>query len=317
MTRPAVLPDNFTIALVATVIVASLLPCRNQAAYAFNIATNCAIATLFFLNGAKLSREAVVAGATHWRLHLLVLSCTFVMFPILAVALRPVLEPLVGKDLYIGVLFLCTLPSTIQSSIAFVSIARGNVAAAVCSASMSNLLGIFLTPVLVGLIVIHHRGSLTSWKTVGDICLQLLLPFIAGQVARKWIAGWVHRRRGLLKYVDQGSILLVVYTAFSEAVIQGLWRQVPQRAMWGLILVCAVLLAIALLATRFLARRLAFSKEDEIAIMFCGSKKSLATGVPIAKVLFPVGAIGAIVLPLMIFHQIQLMVCAVLAKKYA
>jgi sodium/bile acid cotransporter 7 len=217
-----------------------------------------------------------------------------------------------------GILFLCALPSTVQSSIAFVAIARGNVPAAVCSASASSLLGIFVTPVLVGLLLAtHHDANTSAWKSIGDICMQLLVPFIAGQIARRWIGRWVDRYRNTLKYVDQGSILLVVYTAFSEAVNQGLWQQMPLPTLGGLIVVCLVLLAIALWMTRLAARRLGFDKEDEITIVFCGSKKSLATGVPMAKVLFPVNAVGAIVLPLMLFHQIQLMVCAVLAQRYA
>ncbi|HSD38612.1 MAG TPA: bile acid:sodium symporter family protein [Rhodocyclaceae bacterium] len=322
MSRPSYLPDNFTLALVTTVLIASLLPCKGTTAHVFNIVTNIAIGLLFFLHGAKLSREAVIAGATHWRLHLVVMLSTFAMFPLLGLALKPVLAPLVTPDLYTGILFLCALPSTVQSSIAFVAIARGNVPAAVCSASASSLLGIFVTPLLVGvLLATHHEvgtsGQTSAWKSIADICLQLLVPFIAGQIARKWIGAWVDRNKGSLKYVDQGSILLVVYTAFSEAVNQGLWQQMPLPALGGLIAVSLVLLAIALWVTRFAAQRLGFSKEDEITIVFCGSKKSLATGVPMAKVLFPVHAVGAIVLPLMLFHQIQLMICAVLAQRYA
>src|SRR6201996_5797441 len=159
MARPKLLPDNFTLALAGTVIVASFLPCRGSVAVAFNWITNIAIGLLFFLHGAKLSREAIVAGATHWRLHLLVLLSTFVLFPALGVALKPLLSPLVTPALYTGILFLCTLPSTVQSSIAFTSMAKGNVPAAVCSASASSLLGIIVTPVLVGLTMSTHAAG--------------------------------------------------------------------------------------------------------------------------------------------------------------
>ncbi len=311
------LPDRFTCALIATVVLATVLPCRGAAAGVFEVLTDMAIALLFFLHGAKLSREAVVAGATHWRLHLTVLASTFVLFPLLGWLLRPVLAPLVTPDLYLGVLFLCALPSTVQSSIAFTSIARGNVAAAICSASASSLLGIFLTPLLVGLMLESHGQGGMSWGAIGAIVLQLLVPFVAGQVAQRWIGGWVARHRGLVAYVDQGSILLVVYTAFSAAVLQGLWKQVPLPVLGGLLLVNAVLLAIALLATRYGARALGFDRADEITIVFCGSKKSLASGVPMAKVLFAGHPLGTIVLPIMLFHQIQLMTCAVLARRYA
>ena len=311
------LPDRFTCALIVTVALASMLPCRGATASAFNVLTDLAIALLFFLHGAKLSREAVVAGMTHWRLHLTVLASTFALFPLLGVLLRPVLSPLVTPDLYLGVLFLCTLPSTVQSSIAFTSMARGNVPAAICAASASSLLGIFITPLLVGVLLESHGQAGMSWDAVGAIVLQLLVPFVAGQVAQRWIGRWVERRRAMLTYVDQGSILLVVYTAFSAAVLQGLWKQMPLPVLGGLLVVNAVLLAVALLATRYGARVLGFKRADEITIVFCGSKKSLASGVPMAKVLFAGHPLGAIVLPIMLFHQMQLMVCAVLARRYA
>ncbi|HEV7833880.1 MAG TPA: bile acid:sodium symporter, partial [Caballeronia sp.] len=211
MTRPKFLPDNFTLALVGTVILASLLPCRGAAAVGFNWLTNIAVGLLFFLHGAKLSREAIVSGMTHWRLHIVVLLSTFALFPLLGLALKPVLTPLVTPALYMGILFLCTLPSTVQSSIAFTSIAKGNVPAAVCAASASSLLGIFITPALVGLVVTDgsgHAGS--AWHTVGNIVLQLLVPFIAGQLLRPVISKWLDKNRSILRFVDQGSILLVV-----------------------------------------------------------------------------------------------------------
>ena len=316
MARSRFIPDNFTLTLIAVVITASLLPCSGKVAVAFNWITNIAIGLLFFMHGAKLSREAIVAGITHWRLHLLVFAATFVMFPLLGVALRPLLQPLVTPDLYVGILFLCALPATVQSAIAFTSMARGNVPAAVCSASASSLIGIFLTPVLVGLLLSQH-GAASSLDAVRAIVLQLLVPFIAGQIARRWIGAWVERHKAVLSTIDRSSILLVVYTAFSEAVIQGLWQQIPLTALAGLVVVCAVLLALALFVTTFAARRLGFSKEDEITIVFCGSKKSLASGIPMARVLFASHAVGAVVLPLMLFHQMQLMVCAVLAQRYA
>ena len=316
MTRSRFIPDNFTLLLTAAIIAASTVPCRGTAAVVFNVITNIAIGLLFFMHGAKLSREAVVAGFTHWRLHLLIFACTFAMFPLLGIALRPLLEPLVTPELYVGMLFLCALPATVQSAIAFTSMARGNVAGAVCSASASSMIGIFLTPALVGVLLPQH-GSAVSLDAIRSIVLQLLVPFIAGQIARRWIGEWVQARKASLAMIDRSSILLVVYTAFSEATIQGLWQQIPPRALIGLVVACVVLLALALTITTVLARRLGFNKQDEITIVFCGSKKSLASGIPMARVLFESSAVGAVVLPLMLFHQLQLMVCAVLAQRYA
>jgi sodium/bile acid cotransporter 7 len=311
------LPDRFTCALLCTVLLASVLPCRGATAQLFNVLTDVAIALLFFLHGAKLSRAAVVAGITNWRLHLTVLASTFVLFPLLGWLLRPVLSPLVTPDLYLGVLFLCTLPSTVQSSIAFTSIARGNVSAAVCSASASSLLGIVITPLLVGVMLESHGRGGMSWDAVSGIVMQLLVPFVAGQVAQRWIGDWVQQHKPLVGLVDQGSVLLVVYSAFSAAVLEGLWKQAPPSVLGGLLVLNAVLLAAALLITCYGARALGFDKQDEITIVFCGSKKSLASGVPMAKVLFAGHPLGMIVLPIMLFHQIQLMTCAVLARRYA
>ena len=313
----ALLFDRFTIALVATVAIASVLPCRGEIAAAFKLLTSGAIALLFFLHGAKLSREAVIAGLTHWRLHLVVFLCTFALFPLLGVALLPLATATIGRPLALGLLFLCTLPSTVQSSIAFTSIARGNVPAAVCSASFSSLIGIVLTPLLVNALIHAQGTSSAPAGAIRDITLQLFVPFVAGQLARRWIGGFIGRHKLLVGLVDRGSILLVVYTAFSAAVVAGLWHQVSARALALLLVLCGLLLAIALFATSQLGRLLRFARADRITIVFCGSKKSLATGVPMANVLFAGGAVGTIVLPLMLFHQVQLMVCAVLAQRWA
>ncbi len=314
----ALLFDRFTIALICTVLVASFLPCRGETAHVFGTVTNLAIALLFFLHGAKLSREAIIAGMTHWRLHLLVLACTFVMFPLLGWMSRPLVAALVGAPLATGFVFLCALPSTVQSSIAFTSIARGNVPAAVCAASASSLLGIFVTPLLVSLLI--HSGAdaaASPGNAVRDIVLQLFVPFVAGQIMRRWIGGWVDSHKKITGIVDRGSILLVVYTAFSAAVVEGLWHQVTATTLVWLLVLCSALLLVALVATAQLGLRLGFSRADRITILFCGSKKSLASGVPMANVLFTPATVGLAVLPLMLFHQIQLMVCAVLAQRYA
>lgn len=317
MTRPRLLPDNFTLCLIAAMLGASLLPVQGQSAVVFSWVTNLAIALLFFMHGAKLSREAIWSGASHWRLHLVVFGCTFVMFPLLGLALKPLLAPLVGHELYLGMLFLCALPATVQSAIAFTSLARGNVAAAVCSAAISSLLGIFITPFLIMLLLGADAGSGDTLGAIGQITVQLLLPFIAGQIARRWIGGWIEQNKTWLKGVDQGSILLVVFGAFSAAVVEGLWQSIPLLQLGGLILACCILLTVVLLLVEQLARRLGFNTEDRITILFAGSKKSLATGIPMAQVLFAGGSMGVMILPLMVFHQIQLMVCAVLAERYA
>lgn len=309
-------PDWYIILIVSMVVLASLLPARGAAAPAFGMATKIAIGTVFFLHGAKLSREAVIRGVTHWRLHLLVLAATFVLFPILCLGLAALPGWITPAALAPGMIFLGCLPSTIQSSIGFTAIARGNVAATVASATASNLLGIALTPLLAALLM-HTQGGGLSLHSLQSIIVQLLVPFVAGQVLRQWIGGWVAKQGKLLSYVDRGSILLVVYSAFSEAVVGGIWSKVSALDLFRLLILCAVLLGLVLLATVTAARAFRFDKADEITIVFCGSKKSLASGVPMAGVLFPGATLGLVLLPIMLFHQIQLMACAVIAQNYA
>jgi sodium/bile acid cotransporter 7 len=314
--------DPFIVGLVTAVILATFLPCHGEGAVVFGFITNAAIALLFFLHGAKLSRQAILDGIGNWRLHLTVLASSFVMFPLVGMALRSGLGHWVNAPMLDGLLFLCLLPSTVQSSIAFTSIAHGNVPAAVCSASASNVLGMFVTPVLVGLLLAgeldqNGAGGGISVEAVGGILLQLLAPFILGHLSRPLTAKWLGRHKFVVSLVDRGSILLVVYGAFSEAVVRGIWRQVSLDQILLLIGVCGALLAIVLGLTAFAARRLGFDKADEIAIVFCGSKKSLATGVPMAGILFPPASVGLIVLPVMLFHQLQLMACALIAQRYA
>ncbi|GBR08398.1 bile acid:sodium symporter family protein [Acetobacter oeni] len=307
-------PDPFLLSLIVTLIIATILPCHGAAVPVFQWLAIIVIAIMFFLQGARLSRTAVVNGLTAWKLHLTILACTFALFPLLGLALHALAPGLLLDDVWMGVLFLCCLPSTVQSSIAFTSIGRGNVPAAVCSATASNIAGIFITPLLVGLVLAKHGAQ--SGGVMG-IVLQLLLPFVAGQLLQPWIGGWAHRNKKLLSMTDRGSILIVVYTAFSEAIVQGLWHRLPLEQLAIIALVDTLLLVTVLTVTTFGSRMLGFSREDEVAIVFCGSKKTLASGVPMANVLFPAASVGFVVLPLMLYHQIQLFVCAWIARRFA
>jgi sodium/bile acid cotransporter 7 len=310
------LPDGFTLAIVACVVIASFIPCYGEGAVIFNVLTTIAIGVMFFMQGARLSREAVISGFAQWRVHVVILAATFLLFPLLGFGFQALFPHVMTPALLLGMLYICLLPSTVQSSIAFTSIGHGNVPAAICAATFSTLIGVVVTPIMAAILLRTH-GSGPGLAAIGSIFLELLLPFVLGQVLRPWIAEWAARNRHILKYTDRGSILLVVYTAFSAAVIRGIWHNLS-FAHWVEILVSdAVLLAVVLLITTFGSRALGFSRDNEVAIVFCGSKKSAATGVPMANVLFPPATVGLIVLPLIIFHQMQLMVCAVLAKRYA
>ncbi|MFF3328061.1 bile acid:sodium symporter family protein [Streptomyces sp. NPDC002888] len=313
---PSRLPiDPYILLLLGTVGLAALFPARGTGADVASGASTAAIAFLFFLYGARLSTREALDGFKHWRLHVTVLACTFVIFPLLGLAARGLVPVLLTHPLYQGLLFLTLVPSTIQSSIAFTSMARGNVPAAICAGSFSSLVGIVITPLLAAALLGSSAGGFSADSLV-EIVLQLLVPFVAGQLLRRWIGGFVTRHKKVLGLVDRGSILLVVYTAFSEGMVQGIWHQVSAVRLGGLLVVEAVLLAVMLLLTWYGGKALRFDRGDRIAIQFAGSKKSLASGLPMASVLFGAHASLA-VLPLMLFHQMQLMVCAVIAKRRA
>ncbi len=307
--------EPFILMLLGTVVLASLLPARGEMATIVGYAADIGIVLLFFLHGAKLSRDAILSGLRNWKLHLAVLAVTFVAFPLFGLGLSAL--PFVNGPLAAGLLFLTLLPSTVQSSIAFTAIARGNVAAAVCSASFSNLLGILITPALVALLMNASGSAGISIESIEAIVLQLLVPFVAGHLLRPWIGAWVTRRKAMLTMVDRGSILLVVYSAFGAAVVEGLWTKLSIGDLILIGLLCAALLAFVLALTFAVARLMKLPREDAIVLQFCGSKKSLASGVPMAGVLFPPAQVGVILLPLMLFHQLQLIACAVIARRYA
>ncbi|MBY6411956.1 bile acid:sodium symporter [Rhodococcus sp. BP-252] len=310
-------PDGFVLGIFAVAGLASIFPATGTAEDVLGWATKIAIGLLFLIYGARLSPQEAWEGVKHWRLHSVVLAMTYVIFPLIGLALR-ILEPtILTQDLYTGILFLCLVPSTVQSSIAFTSIAKGNVAGAVVSASFSNIVGVFVTPLLVILLMNTSGDAHVDASSILDIVAQLLIPFLVGQLIRPLVTGWLSRHSKPTKIVDRGSILLVVYAAFSESMNQHVWSSVSVWRIVAVVATCIVLLAIVLALTSVIGRALGFTRADRIVLVFCGSKKSLASGLPMASVLFAGQPVGLIVLPLLLFHQIQLMVCAVLAQRYA
>ena len=308
------IPDRFILWLLAAVALAALLPARGDAAPAVDAATLAAIFTLFFLHGVRLPREALKAGFTDWRLHATILAITYVAFPAAAFALAAAAPALLSAGLWAGFLFLSALPSTVQSSIAYTAIARGNVAAAVAAAAFSNLAGVFLTPLLVAL-MLGAVGAAISPAGIGKIVLLLFAPFLIGHALRPVLRRPVEARPGLTLIVDKGTILLAVYGAFSAATVAGLWSRIPPPELALLTALCLILLVAILALSRAIGRR--FGPSSGAAILFCGSVKSLASGAPMARILFPGAAAGLVLLPVMIFHIVQLVVCAWIATRLA
>ncbi len=311
--------DPFLLLLMAAVAVASVLPAEGTSAEILDTLGILGIALLFFVHGAALPREVVIEGVVQWRLHLFIFTITFVAFPLVVMPLGVLPSAWMPTDLLLGFLYLAALPSAVSSSIAFTAMAKGNVPAAICSSAASNVFGLLLTPVLLSLLTrTSVEGGFDLTKALGDVVLQLLVPFATGQIARPWLAGIMARHEPQIGQLDQGVILLIVYTAFSQSVVDGLWSRLPPASVALTAVLCLVLLTVVLSITALIARRLGFSRRDEIAAVFCGSKKSLASGLPLAKVLFATApGFGMIVLPIMFYNQIQILVGAVIARRYA
>ena len=306
--------DKFTLMLLGTLLLATILPARGSFVPVVDGLGRVLVVLLFFIHGARMPREAVTGALKQWKLQLLMLLSTFALFPLIGLAMGPLSGRAIDPALYTGLLFLCCLPSTVQSSIALTSIAKGNVPAAVCGAAASNLAGVIFTPLLTALLLASQ--SVMSFDAIWTIIGLILVPFALGQMLHGKLGGWLSRHKPLATFVDRGSILVVVYAAFGKAVVGGLWSTISAVDLAMLIFLCFAMLVLVILILRFTARLAGLPLPDEAALVFCGSVKSLATGVPMASVLFPAALVGAIVLPLMIFHQVQLLACAFLARAY-
>lgn len=312
--------DGFLAAMVAAVGLALLAPRLGTSDGPLHLGpvTAVGIALIFFLHGARLSRERLVAGASHWRLHLFVQGCTFVLFPMLGIALAGLLGDRLPAALVTGVVYLCMLPSTISSSVAFTVMAGGNTAAAVFNATLSNFIGMLLTPLMIGQWLHAAGDSLPLGRAVLGVAVQLLLPFALGQALRPRLAAALARYPRLTGNLDRGVIVLIVYVSFCDSAAAGLWSGTGAVLLLQALLLAAALLFVVLSLTRMAAPRLGFACDDEIVAVFCGSKKSVSSGIAMARLLF--GArpeLGLILLPAMLYHQLQLFACAALARRYA
>lgn len=310
------IPDKFILLLLATIGVATLFPAQGRGLAVVSTIANIAIFSLFFFHGLRLSHEAVWAGLKHWRLQLAVLVFGFGALPLLGLSVSMLAPDFLSAELWLGVLFLCVLPSTVQSAIAASSMAQGNVAASVIAAALSNLSGVILTPLIFAALA-QVGGAGGDLSTIGRIAGLLLLPFALGQVARYWLAAWAERHRVWIGRLDRTTILITVYVAFSAAVVDGLWARLDGGEMLRLFAVVCVLLGVAMGGAWALGGALGLAREDRITLLFSGAQKSLATGAPMARILFPAAQAGMIVIPLMLYHQLQLTVSAWIAARLA
>lgn len=310
------IPDRFILILIATLVIATLLPATGALLDAIGWASNAAIFALFFLHGARLSRQAVVDGARRWRLLVAVLGFGYGAMPLAMLAVSHALSGRFAPELLVGLVFLGVLPTTVQSSIAYASIARGNVATAVIASAVSNLCGVIATPLLFAVLASAAFGHV-SLGGIGKIATLLLLPFALGQGLRQWVLPTITRYSGVAGMMDKLTIVLAVFVAFSSAATQGVWQRIDAGALVALAVVVAGLLVTAFAAAWALGGALGLDRGDRATLLFSGAHKSLATGAPLARILFPPAAAGAAILPLLLYHQLQLMLSAVIAARLA
>ncbi|MCB6182108.1 bile acid:sodium symporter [Leeia sp. TBRC 13508] len=313
--------DGFISSMLGAILLALFIPSvgASHGPLHLDIVTAWGVALVFFLNGALLPTEKLKAGFKNYRLHLLVQSSTYILFPILGLLIGFLLKNWLDTSLVLGIVYLCALSSTVSSSVTMTTIAKGNVTGAIFNATLSTLLGMLLTPLLVSFYASKGAaGSFSFANAIIAIAIQLLLPFIVGHLLRKWLLPFLKKGMKVVNKVDKTVIVLIVFNAFCDSTLSGLWHQQGISLLIQALVVAAILLLLVLTITAKLSRVMGFSLEDEIAAVFCGSKKSVANGVPMAKMLFGSSVpLGPIVLPIMIYHQLQLIICAILARKYA
>ena len=312
-------PDWFLLGMGVAVALAWLLPDPGAKGGSLHpeIVNKLGVSLIFFLHGLTLSFASMKAGTRNWRLHLLVQLCTFGFFPVLGMLLVFGSGSALNPDLRTGLFFLCALPSTVSSSVALTATAHGNVPGAVFNATLSSLIGVLLTPLWLGLVIGASGHTLPFGSVLLDLTLWLVLPLFIGQALRPWFGAFAGRHKARVGVLDRVTILLLVYTSFCDSVKAGVWST-GRASLVIATLASVVLLGLALLFVSTLSRALGFTLPDRIAAIFCGSKKTLASGVPMARLIF--GAhpgLGVILLPIMIYHPLQLVVGGWLAGRFA
>ncbi|MEO1044272.1 MAG: bile acid:sodium symporter family protein [Pseudomonadota bacterium] len=314
----ALIPDRFVMVLLATIIVASLLPLSGVAAQAGEIIAAMAIFLLFLLHGLRLPRTEVLHAIRDWRLQAMIALFVFGIMPLVGLGAATMMQGLLPAGLITGLIFVGLLPSTVQSAISYASLAGGNIAASVVASALLNLAAIIITPLLVILTIgpgDAQDGAATGGALIGKIMLILLLPFCLGQLLQSRLGAWARKQARLLGFMDKSAIAIAVYVAFGSAVAGGLWQQVDARELGLLCVIIALMLIFAFGGSWALSSTLDLARSDRISLMFSGSHKSIATGAPMAALIFAGPEAGMVILPALIYHQLQLIISAPLANR--
>lgn len=276
------------------------------------------VSVIFFFYGLKLSPQQLKAGLSRWKLHIVIQSSTFLLFPLIVLPFYPLFKGTQNEALWLGVFYLAALPSTVSSSVVMVSIAGGNMVAAIFNASVSSLLGIFITPLWMGIFLSANPHDFDIWHVLGNLMLQVLLPVMLGLLLQKFLGAFVNKNKQRLKIFDQVIILLIIYTSFSESFAREMFKGIAtiDLLMLGVIMIGFFFLVYGIM--HFISYMMGFDRSDRISVLFCGSKKSLVHGTVMSKVLFPdANLVGIILLPIMIYHALQLLLVSSIAQSMA
>lgn len=289
-----------------------------QSPLPLGLITQYGIPVIFFFYGVRLSPEQLRAGLSNWKLHLVVQSTTFVLFPLIVLLFSFLRNDPEYQLLWLGTFYLAALPSTVSSSVVMVSIAHGNLPAAIFNASLSSMLGIFITPLWMSFFIKESASAAEFTDVIVKLCFQVLVPVIAGFLMHQWLGRFSEKHKMKLRYFDQAVILLIIYTAFCESFYGNVFSN---HSLTEIALLAALMLAFFVVMFGLMqvtASQLGFSREDRITILFCGSKKSLVQGALMGRLLFPNPVtLGVILLPLILYHALQLLVGSAIAEKMA
>ncbi|MEZ9906281.1 bile acid:sodium symporter family protein [Vibrio breoganii] len=310
----------FLVGMVLAIALATITPDLGKTGGAIHLdkLTGIGVAIVFFLHGLGLAPSAIKAGLSNWRLHLFIQSATFIFYPLLWVIFGDLFLAYMPSALAFGFCYLFVLPSTVSSSVAMTSVGKGNVPGAIFNASLSSIIGVLITPFLIQLFMGFEGAQLNLMDSVISIAKLLLLPMLVGQLARPLLLAFAEKHKAVVNKVDKYVILLIVYNAFCDSVANGIWHTFSIAMLATTIAVCVAVLMVMIHFFQWGARKSAFSHEDEVAAVFCGTKKTLAAGVPMAAVIFGSDpSLGMILLPIMLYHPIQIFYCAVMANRYA
>ncbi|WP_261817718.1 bile acid:sodium symporter family protein [Vibrio gallicus] len=310
----------FLVGMVAAMALAIVTPDwgKSEGILHLDTITVFGIALVFFLHGLGLSPKAIVEGVSNWKLHLFVQCATFVVYPMLWVIFGHGFLSFMPAALAFGFCYLFVLPSTISSSVAMTAIGKGNLPGAIFNASLSSIIGVVITPLLVQFFMGMEGAELNLVESVLSIAKMLLLPMVLGQLMRPLLFEWAQRHKAVVGKLDKYVILLIVYSAFCDSIEHGIWRDFSTSLLITSTLICFIVLLVMVHGIQWGARRVGFNHQDEVAAVFCGTKKTLAAGIPMAKVIFDHNPnLGMILLPIMLYHPIQIFYCAVLANRYA